>query len=129
MTSEEEFLQAWDLFARIDTCKAKIEKFERMERIATIPSEAIAVEQKLATLHQELASLNRQASGAEVVEPASGKVWIEARKAEAQQYRDRHGLKKTAGHYKVSQATISKHTTPKKKPMASPFAGLGSRPR
>lgn len=65
MTNEDEFLQAWDLFERIDTCKAKIEKFERLERIATTASDAIAAEQKLATLHQELASLNRQAHGGE----------------------------------------------------------------
>ena len=40
---------------------------------------------------------------------AGGKVWTDARKIEVREYRDKHGLKKTAEHYKVSQATISKH--------------------
>jgi hypothetical protein len=145
-----EFDAAWAIYEKIDQCKAGIERWERLEQNAPTPSEAIAAEQRLVALRQELANLNRQMTGAEVVAPAaeqtpppepaqaqaqaqaapaSGKVWTEARKAEVQQYRDRHGLKKTADHYKVSQATISKHTTPKKKPTASPFAGLGSRPR
>jgi hypothetical protein len=61
--------------------------------------------------------------------PATGKVWTEERKAEAQAYRDQHGLKKTAEHFGVSQALISRHTKPKKKPITSHFAGLGGRPR
>lgn len=65
MTSKDEFLQAWDLFERIDACKAKIEQFERLERSAATASDAITAEQKLATLHQELASLNRQVHGGE----------------------------------------------------------------
>jgi hypothetical protein len=39
----------------------------------------------------------------------SEKVWTDERKAEVRAYRDAHGLKATAEHYKVSQATISKH--------------------
>jgi len=37
------------------------------------------------------------------------KVWTPERIAEARTYRDKHGLKKTAEHYEVSQSTISKH--------------------
>jgi hypothetical protein len=39
----------------------------------------------------------------------SVKVWTDERKAEVRAYRDAHGLKATAEHYRVSQATISKH--------------------
>lgn len=39
----------------------------------------------------------------------AGAVWTPERKAEARAYRAVHGLKKTAEHYGVSQATISKH--------------------
>lgn len=38
-----------------------------------------------------------------------GKVWTDERKEEVRQYRAKHGLKKTAEHYGVSQALISKH--------------------
>ncbi|MDP2065857.1 MAG: hypothetical protein Q8K38_07800 [Burkholderiaceae bacterium] len=55
------------------------------------------------------------------------KVWTDKRIAEAQAFRDKHGLKKTAELYLVSQATITKHTRPKKKQEASPFSGLGTR--
>ncbi len=41
--------------------------------------------------------------------PSGGKVWTDERKAEVRAYREKHGLKKTAEHYGVSQATISKH--------------------
>ncbi|MDE2076952.1 MAG: hypothetical protein KGI91_07755 [Burkholderiales bacterium] len=61
--------------------------------------------------------------------PTGPTVWTAARIFEVQAYRDQHGLKKTALHYKVSQTTISNHTKPKKSPTASPFAGLGSNPR
>ena len=56
----------------------------------------------------------------------AGKVWTDERKAEARAYRDKHGLKMTAEHYGVSQATISKHI-PAGKPIAKslgPWAGL-----
>lgn len=39
----------------------------------------------------------------------SNKKWTEELKAEARAYRAQHGLKKTAEHYDVSEATISKH--------------------
>lgn len=61
--------------------------------------------------------------------PASGKVWTKERETEAQQYRDKHGLKKTAEHYEVSQTIISRHTKSKKKQKALHFAGLGGRPK
>lgn len=56
----------------------------------------------------------------------AGKVWTDDRKAEARAYRDKHGLKKTAERYGVSQATISKHI-PAGKPIAKSlghWAGL-----
>lgn len=63
------------------------------------------------------------------VQPFTGtaKVWTEERKAEARAYRDRHGLKKTAEHYKVSETTISKHIPAgkAKAKKATPFGGLG----
>lgn len=56
----------------------------------------------------------------------AGKVWTEERKAEARAYRDKHGLKKTAEHYSVSQATISKHIPAGhgKKKISGPWTGL-----
>lgn len=47
-------------------------------------------------------------------------IWTDARKAEATTFRKKYGLKKTAEHYGVSQATISKHIPagkPQKKPL------------
>lgn len=60
-------------------------------------------------------------------EASAGKVWTEERKAEARAYRAQHGLKKTAEHYNVSQATISKHLPAgkAKTKKATPFGGLG----
>lgn len=59
----------------------------------------------------------------------SVKVWTDERKNEARAYRAKHGLKKTAEHYEVSQTTISKHipagkAKPKK---ATHFGGLGGK--
>jgi hypothetical protein len=48
------------------------------------------------------------------------KIWTPERTAEARAYRDKHGLKKTAEHYGVSQATISRHL-PTAKPKPAPF--------
>lgn len=53
-------------------------------------------------------------------------VWTAERKAEARAYRDKHGLKKTAEYYEVSQATISKQIPAgkaKPKPLG-PWGGL-----
>ena len=61
----DEFDAAWAIHEKIDQCKASIERWQRLEQNAPTPSEAIAAEQKLATLHQELASLNRQVYGGE----------------------------------------------------------------
>ena len=47
-------------------------------------------------------------------------IWTPERKAEARAYRDKHGLKKTAEYYDVSQATISKHIPAGKKQKVSP---------
>lgn len=63
--------------------------------------------------------------------PATGtpKVWTDERKAEARAYREKHGLKKTAEHYGVSETTISKHI-PANKPTPKPAPwtqGLGKR--
>ncbi|WP_096697780.1 hypothetical protein [Polaromonas sp. AER18D-145] len=57
--------------------------------------------------------------------PAS-KVWTDERKADARAYREKHGLKKTAEYYRVSQATISKHIpAEKEKPtVLGPWGGL-----
>lgn len=53
------------------------------------------------------------------------RVWTDERKAEVRAYRATHGLKKTAEHYGVSQATISKHIPAGKKKKASgPWGGL-----
>ncbi len=46
---------------------------------------------------------------AEGASGGTGKVWTPERIAEARAFRAKHGLKKTAEHYSVSQATISKH--------------------
>lgn len=55
--------------------------------------------------------------GADSVASPAGKRWTDDFKAEVRAYRDEHGLKKTAQHFGVSQATISKHIpTGKKKP-------------
>lgn len=54
-------------------------------------------------------------------------VWTPTRKAEAREYRDKHGLKKTAEHYKVSQATISKHIPAGKKKAASHWDALAKK--
>lgn len=58
-----------------------------------------------------------------------GKVWTDERKAEARAYREKHGLKKTAEHYRVSQATISKHIPAKKgkAKLLGPWEGLGKK--
>lgn len=68
----------------------------------------------------------RVQTAAPVGSVCSGKVWTEQRKAEARAYRATHGLKKTAEHYKVSQATISKHIPAGKgkRKVAGPWAGL-----
>lgn len=52
----------------------------------------------------------------------SVKVWTVQRIDEAQAYRNKHGLKKTAEHYGVSETTISAHTkSPKKGKNPSAF--------
>lgn len=56
------------------------------------------------------------------------KKWTDELKVEVREYRDRHGLKKTAEYYGCSEATISKHV-PADKPKNSPFSGLGQRKR
>lgn len=52
----------------------------------------------------------------------SAKKWTDEFKAEVRAYRDKHGLKKTAEHFGVSQATISKHL-PAGKPKPKPLHG------
>lgn len=54
---------------------------------------------------------------------ASVKRWTEPFIAEVTAFREKHGLKKTAEHYKVSQATISRHVPGKRKrpQVTSPF--------
>lgn len=79
----------------------------------------------------ELAAMNR----ADLTPPTdedkatAGKVWTEQRKAEARAYRDKHGLKKTAEHYGVSQAIISRHIPAGKvtEKVLSPWRGLGKK--
>lgn len=56
--------------------------------------------------------------------PGTATIWTDARKAEAKIYRKKHGLKKTAEHYQVSQATISKHI-PAGKPQKNPLGAWG----
>ncbi len=48
------------------------------------------------------------------VSKGTAKQWTDERKAEVRDYRAKHGLKKTAEHYGVSQATISKHVPAEK---------------
>ena len=63
----------------------------------------------------------------------TNKVWTDERKAEAQAYRNKHGLSVAAKYYGVSTTTISKHTVPpgqqKKTPRktSSPFTRWGKR--
>jgi hypothetical protein len=57
------------------------------------------------------------------------KVWTEARKAEARAYREKHGLKRTAEHYGVSQSTISKQIPPEKEPKPQPYSAFNQRKR
>lgn len=48
---------------------------------------------------------SHQKSGRSITE----KVWTDEYKEEVRKYREQHGLKKTAEHYNVSQALISRH--------------------
>jgi hypothetical protein len=77
---------------------------------------------------EALAVAVHKLSGAQPTTASIGTVvvWTEARKAEARAYRSKHGLKRTAAHYGVSQATISKHIPAgKSKPLPlGPWAGL-----
>lgn len=68
---DSEYLAAWAIHEQIDHCKAAIERWQELERNAKTPSEVITAEQRLVAPRQELADLNRQASGAEVVEPVA----------------------------------------------------------
>lgn len=53
-----------------------------------------------------------------------GKRWTDEFKEEVRAYRVKHGLKKTATHYGVSEATISFHIPAGKKKTPSPWNGL-----
>ncbi len=68
---DSEYLAAWAIHEKIDQCKAAIERWQELERKAPTPSEVITAEQRLVALRQELESLGRQASGAEVMKPAA----------------------------------------------------------
>lgn len=63
-THDAEFQLAWRIHEQLDQCKAKIQRWERLEQNAPTPSEAIAAEGKLAGLRAELAGLLSQLSGA-----------------------------------------------------------------
>ena len=60
---DAEFQKAWGIHEQIDLCKAKIQRWERLEQNAPTPSEAITAEHKLAGLRAELAGLLSQLSG------------------------------------------------------------------
>ena len=62
-THDAEFQLAWRIHEQLDQCKAKIQRWERLEQNAPTPSEAIIAEHELAGLRAELAGLLSQLSG------------------------------------------------------------------
>ncbi len=67
----DEFEAAWAIHEQIERCKAAIERWQELERNAKTPSEVITAEERLGELRQELETLNRHASGADVMKPAA----------------------------------------------------------
>ena len=104
-------------------------------RVVTVPDFAAYVADRGMTVVMEVPAQSPATPAPVVAVSSSGgtlTVWTSERKAEAQAYRAIHGLKKTALHYKVSEATISKHipagkAAATKTHPATPWGGLGKR--
>lgn len=66
---DSEFLEAWEVWEKVDECKAEIEEMQRARKNAKTPTEVIAAKQELERLHDDLATLLTQATGATPVPP------------------------------------------------------------
>ena len=66
---DSEFLEAWKVWEKVDECKAEIEEMQRARKNAKTPTEVIAAKQELERLHDDLATLLTQATGATPVPP------------------------------------------------------------
>ena len=64
-----EFDVAWEKHEQLDQRKADIERWQRLEKNAPTPSEAIAAEQKLESLRAQVAGLMGQLAGATQEQP------------------------------------------------------------
>ena len=71
----DEYLMAWEIHEQLDRCRAKIERWERLERNAPTPSEEIIAEHKLAGLRAELTGLLGQLAGATQEQPQATEGW------------------------------------------------------
>ena len=68
-THDAVLLAAWEAWEKVDECKAEIEEMQRARKNAKTPTEVIAAKQELERLHDDLATLLTQATGATPVQP------------------------------------------------------------